>query len=181
MLGQGLKAAQVAARLAWIAGTAILLALIVLPAALPALGHQIFVVRGASMEPAISLGSVVVVHKVDPQSIQVGQIVTYRLPQGTVVTHRVTSIADGPELAFLTKGDASAAADPEPIPASEIVGSVEATVPHVGYLISVIGSPAGALVAVGLLGALLLMGWSIGRLARSLGGAPPGRPVRQAP
>jgi signal peptidase len=153
----------------------------VLPAALPALGHQIFVVRGASMEPVIPLGSVVLVHAVDPASVQVGQIVTYRLPQGTVVTHRVTAISNGPELEFNTKGDASASADPAAIPASEIVGGVEATVPNVGFFIYVIGSPMGAVVAVALMGSLLVMGWSVGRLARSIGGAPPGRPVRAAP
>jgi signal peptidase len=182
MLVHGLRAVRLAVRLAWIAGTATLLALTVLPAVLPALGHQVFIVRGASMAPVIPLGSVALVHSVDPSQVQVGQVVTYRNPQGTVVTHRVIAISDSPDLEFQTKGDASAAADPVPIPASEIVGTVESSVPEVGYLISTIGSPPGALLAVGILGTLLLMGWSVERLARTVGGAQPGaQSARAAP
>ena len=50
------------------------------------------------------------IKKVQPANHdQVGEIVTYRTPQGTVVTHRVTGITAGPELSFQTKGDASSA------------------------------------------------------------------------
>ena len=181
MLVHGLRAAHLAVRVAWLAGTATLLALIVLPAALSALGHQVYIVRGASMEPAIPLGSVIVVRPVDPASVQVGEIVTYRLPQGTVVTHRVTAVTDEGGLAFQTKGDASLSADPSPIPASAIVGGLEYTMPVVGYLMYLLGSPPGAIVAVALLGVLLLLGWSVGRLIRSVSGAPPRPSVRLAP
>jgi signal peptidase len=181
MLVQGLKVAQAAVRLAWLAGTAVLLALVVLPAVLPALGHQVFIVRGASMEPAIPLGSVVLVHPVDPNSVQVGQVVTYRSAQGTVVTHRVTGIANDSGLTFTTKGDASASADPAPIPASEIVGDVESSVPGVGYVITAIGSPLGLVLAIAILGTLLLIGWSMDRLSRVVGGGPPHRSARAVP
>jgi len=181
MLIQGLQVARSAVRLAWLAGTAMLMALVVLPIALPALGHQVFIVRGASMEPTIPLGSIVLVHAVDPHSIQTGQVVTYRSAQGTAVTHRVMAIADGTGLMFTTKGDASAAADPAPIPASEIVGDVESSVPVVGYLITAITSPVGLFLAMAILCTLLLVGWSIDRLARVIGGGPPRRSVRAVP
>jgi signal peptidase I len=180
MLVTGLRAAHLAVRLVWLAGTLALLALIVVPAILPALGRQVYVVRGASMQPAIPLGSMVVVHAVDPTTVVVGEVVTFRLPQGTVVTHRVTAITQSPELSFQTKGDANPTGDPVPLPASELVGSVEYALPGVGFLMYVLGSVPGALLAVSILGALLLMAWSTEQLLAAVGpisSASTGRPV----
>lgn len=181
MLIKGLRAARLTARVAWLAGTIGLLSLVVLPMIMPALGHQVFVVRGGSMEPAIPLGSVVVVHAVDPASVDVGDVVTFRLQHGTIVTHRVTGITtENGNIAFETKGDASASADPTPIPASSVLGGVEYAVPAVGYLIYVLGSTFGALLAVGILVSLLLVGWSMDRLLKMIG-PPPQVAARQAP
>ena len=180
MLVNGLRAANLTVRIAWLAGTFALLLLIVVPAVLPVLGRHMYVVRGGSMEPAIPLGSIVVVHAMDPAAVKVGEVITYQTAAGTVVTHRVTAIEPGTELSFQTKGDASTSDDPSPIPASEIVGSVEYALPGVGILVAVLGSPMGVALTVGILGALLVLAWSTEKLARSVGGAPP-RPVRLAP
>lgn len=181
MLVNGLRAASLTVRLAWLAGTFALLALIVVPAVLPALGRQMYVVRGASMEPAIPLGSIVVVHTVDPESVRVGEIVTYRSPVGTVVTHRVTAVNPGPELSFQTKGDASAAADPSLVPASELVGGVEYTLPGLGYFVYILSSGHGSLLAVAILASLLVVAWSTERLVRAARGQSPPSSVRLAP
>lgn len=173
MLVNGLRAANLAVRIAWLAGTLALLVLIVVPALLPVLGRHMYVVRGASMEPAIPLGSVVVVHSTNPALLKVGEVVTYQTAVGTVVTHRVTAIEAGSDLRFQTKGDASSSADPGLIPASEIVGSVEYTLPGVGILVAMLASPTGVLLAVGILAALVVMTWSTERLVHSVGGAPP--------
>jgi len=179
---KGLNAAHRTVRAAWIAGTVGLFALMLLPTALPAFGHHVFVVRGASMEPAIPLGSIVVVHAVDPADVHVGEVLTFRLPQGTIVTHRVTGIkADEHGLAFHTKGDASESVDPVPVPAADIVGEVETSVPLVGYLIFVLGSTAGAMLSVLILASLLMVAWSVNRLLKLIGPAPPRSPARQAP
>jgi signal peptidase len=182
MLIRGLRAAHLAARVAWLAGTIGILSLVILPALLPVLGHHVFVVRGASMEPAIPLGSVVVVRPVDPESVSVGDVLTFQLPQGTVVTHRVTRIldADGAR-SFETKGDASQGADPMPVPGSAVVGGVEFSLPGVGYLLYMLGSTPGALLALGILAALLMVAWSVDRLLVLVGPAPPTSVVRQVP
>ena len=180
MLVNGLRAANLTVRVAWLAGTFALLLLIVVPALLPVVGRHMYVVRGGSMEPAIPLGSIVVVHEMDPAAVQVGEVITYQTPAGTVVTHRVTAIEPGSELHFQTKGDASTSADPSSIPASEIVGSVEYALPGAGILLVVLGSPMGVVLAVGILVALLVLTWSTEKLARGVGGAPP-RSLRLAP
>jgi signal peptidase len=180
MFVKGLRVAHLAVRLAWLVGTVGLLAATLLPGLMPALGRHVFVVQGASMQPAIPLGSIIVVHPVDPTQVQVGQVVTYRLAHGTIVTHRVTAISDDGGLAFQTKGDASASADPQPVPASALLGNVEYSVPGVGFLMNVLDSAPGTLLAVGILGALLLVAWSTGQLLSALRPiSPPGtsRPV----
>lgn len=182
MLIKGLKAAHLAVRLAWVAGTIAVLSLVALPVVLPALGHQVYVVQGASMQPAISLGSIVVVHAVDPTTVRVGEVVTFRLPQGTIVTHRVTAITSDGALAFHTKGDASPTADPMPVPASALVGGVEYSVPGVGFVMYVLDSTPGAVLAIAILGALLLVAWSLGGLVAEIGGRSTRETVaRQAP
>ena len=181
MLVHGLRAANLTVRLAWLAGTFALLALIVVPAVLPALGRQMYVVRGGSMEPAIPLGSIVVVHAIRPESVRVGEVVTYRTPQGTVVTHRVTAVSAGPGLSFETKGDASTSADPAPVPASELVGGVEYTLPGLGYFVYILSSAMGTLLAVGILASLLMVAWSTERLVRSSRGQSPPDSARMAP
>jgi signal peptidase len=182
VLIKGLRAIHLTTRVAWLAGTIGMLSLVVLPTVMPVLGHQVFVVRGASMEPSIPLGSVVVVHHVDPGQIQVGEVLTFRLPHGTVVTHRVTGISvENGNLAFQTKGDASQSADPNLVPASAVVGGLEYSLPGVGYIMYVLGSTAGALLAVAILAMLLLVGWSMERLLGLIGPSPPARAARQAP
>ena len=182
MLINGLKVVRLAVRLAWVTGTLALLSLIVLPNVLPALGHQVLIVRGASMEPAIPLGSIVVVHAVDPAAVSIGEVVTFRVSNGTVVTHRVTGMTSEGGLAFQTKGDANASADPVSVPASAVMGSVEYAVPGVGFLMVELDSVRGTIIAVVILGALLLVGWSIDRLVAAVGTTSLARTVaRQAP
>jgi signal peptidase len=116
-----------------------------------------FVVRGASMQPQIPLGSVIVERRVDPTAISVGDIVTFKLENGTHVTHRVVGISDSSDLSFITRGDGSSSQDPVAVPAPAAVGVVEAYVPQLGFAITALGSTLGAASMMGLVGGLLLL------------------------
>ena len=177
----GIQIARSSARLAWLAGTVALIALIALPQVLPVLGRQMYVVRGASMEPTIPIGSVVFIHKVDPATVQVGQIVTFQLPQGTVVTHRVIARNESNgSTTFETKGDANATADSSPLPGNEILGDVELAVPGLGRTIASLSSTAGELMLMFALGGLLLAGWFFDELLVTLRRATPSGTVVRA-
>jgi signal peptidase I len=156
-------------RVAWLIGTIGLIALIALPHMLVVFGMEMYVVGGGSMEPTIPLGSVVVVHRVDPNSVQVGQIVTFEVPQGTVVTHRVVgrSDVDGAQT-FTTKGDANKTADATPVPANALVGEVVLSVPMAGRLIASLSSTAGEVMLICLLGGMLLASWFFDELVLTL-------------
>jgi signal peptidase len=125
------------------------------------LGHQVFVVAGPSMVPAIDMGSAVVLEVVAPDSLHVGDVVSLRSgPERAVFTHRIVRVAhrDG-EVWIETKGDANPAADPSITPASAVLGRVALSIPYAGYLIALLSIPSGIvfIIALGLL--LLAIGW----------------------
>ncbi|HEU5287367.1 MAG TPA: hypothetical protein VFV20_03110, partial [Candidatus Limnocylindria bacterium] len=67
--------------------------------------------------------------------VEVGDVITF-LFYGQTTTHRVIAIDDGSEgRAFTTKGDANAAADPEPKLFHAQVGIVRGTIPFLGYVL----------------------------------------------
>lgn len=105
---------------------------------------EAYVVRSGSMEPAYEVGDVVFVERVDPETVQVGDVVTFRT-RSVLVTHRVVEVRDGP--AFVVKGDANHHPDPVPVGADALVGVVVGEMPHYGKL---------ALFAKSRLGAVLL-------------------------
>jgi len=178
----GLRVVGRTVNLAWVAAIIALFAVMVLPYLLPAVGRQMYIVRGASMQPAIPIGAVVVVGRVDPTTIHANDVITFRSPSGTVVTHRVVEVVDAGDIEFATKGDANDAADPVVVPASSVIGRVEQTIPGIGALITNIASVGGSLSALGVLVSLLLTGWFVDELAVTLRHAssrrPAARPVR---
>lgn len=100
------------------------------------LGMGTFVVTGSSMEPEIQKGSLVLVEPVSPSLINRGDIITFD-HYGQMTTHRVIAMdVSNPESpTFTTKGDANAAADPEPVHFPGQVGIYRTSIPLIGYAI----------------------------------------------
>ena len=151
----------------WLAATVAIFGLVALPHVLPAVGREIYVVRGGSMEPALPIGSVVIVQHVDPAQLTVADIVTFTAANKTTVTHRITEVVPGAQLGFHTKGDASLGADGTILPAPSVSGRVEYVVPGLGQVIIALTSTIGTLAAIGLLGGLLLAVWFLDELRDS--------------
>jgi signal peptidase len=129
---------------------------------LPLTGRTTLVVAGGSMEPAISLGSAIVVEPVDPRSLAVGDVVSLRSgSQRAIFSHRVIRVVDRDGTVWIeTKGDANAAADPSLTPAGQVIGRASVTVPGAGYLIALMSSLHGIVFVVSL-GLVLLIAASI--------------------
>jgi signal peptidase I len=164
MFVKALRTLRFVTHLVWLCAAVGVISIALLPHILSVAGHEMYVVKGASMQPTIPLGAIILVRPVDPQTIAAGDIITFRAPNGAVVSHRVIGLADGASLAFQTKGDGSFAADPITVPAPQVVGVVESFVPQVGYLVSVLGSAVGVLATVALLAGLLLWSWFLDEL-----------------
>jgi signal peptidase len=123
----------------------------------PHTGHTLLVIRGASMEPAVTLGSAVAVKAVAPEGVVVGDVVAVRTVSGVVVTHRVVEIVtSNRDRSFTLRGDANETEDLRPVPASALVGRVAFSVPYAGYGLFLLSLPSGIASIMSLLAAVLL-------------------------
>ena len=118
-------------------------------------GLQVFNVISGSMEPTYSVGDLLYVKTVDPDSVRVGDPITFVLNEDLVVaTHRVVDI-DAENRLFTTKGDANKSEDAAPVHFNNLIGVPVFAVPLLGYVSAYIQSPPGMYVAIGLGAALL--------------------------
>lgn len=136
----------------------VLLALLLVGARL--FGLQVFTVLSGSMEPTYHTGSLIYVKKVDPYTIQNGQVITFMLDEDTIATHRVVGIVpdeeDASVIRFRTKGDANETEDGGLVHYKNVIGTPVFTIPYLGYVASYIQHPPGMYVAIAA-GAVLLM------------------------
>jgi signal peptidase len=134
---------------------------VVLGKLVPLTGRQTIVIGGGSMEPAVPLGSAVIIRPVDASELAAGDIVSLKAgPQNTLYTHRIVAVIDRPDGRWVqTKGDANADQDPTLVHASAIVGRTEMVIPLAGYLIALLSIPAGVFFLVGLAASLLAGAW----------------------
>jgi len=127
----------------------------------PLTGGRSIIIGGSSMEPAIHLGSTVVVFPVDPSELRVGDVVSIQVDQARATfTHRIVTIVDRPDGRWIrTKGDANPDPDPTLVPATTVIGRVELAVPLIGYLLVLLSTLLGVLFVVGLGATLLAIAW----------------------
>jgi signal peptidase len=112
----------------------------------PYLGWRFDTVYSGNMEPAIHVGSMVVVQQADPATIRDGDIITFASHNKAdlCVTHRVVEVTkyEG-SLLFRTKGDANHAPDEDSARASDVVGQVRLSIPYAGYAADFLRKPIG--------------------------------------
>lgn len=114
------------------------------------MGMQVFNVISGSMEPTYSVGDLLYVKDVDPDSVKVGDPITFVLNEDLVVaTHRVVRI-DAENRYFYTKGDANETEDASPVHFNNLVGVPVFAIPLLGYVSAYIQNPPGMYVAIGL-------------------------------
>lgn len=70
--------------------------------------YQLYSVESGSMEPTLTVGSVIVCKKTQhPESLKANQIVTFHTVSGSVVTHRIIEVITDQtgDVSYRTKGD----------------------------------------------------------------------------
>lgn len=162
-----------------LAAVVIALALVVLlrtvftPAGeVPSLGGYSFMrTLTGSMEPAIPVHSFIVTEEVDPSSLQVGDIITFRATEssmeGALNTHRITSVyEENGQLMFHTKGDANAVEDAAPVAAVNVVGRVVFVSAALGTVVSLFSNPLVFFPFI-ILPLVVLMVFEIAKLVKS--------------
>lgn len=105
------------------------------------------VVLSGSMEPALSVGDLIVVQKAE--SYSPGDVVVFA-QQGSLVVHRIVDITDG---MVTTRGDANNAND-RPVAFADLRGKVSFHIPGLGHLVTFLKSPIGT---IGLIAAAIAL------------------------
>ena len=132
---------------------AVLAGLLIIP---KLMGYEEMAVLTGSMEPNYPVGSLIFVKEIEPDQLEVGDVITYRLDSDTVVTHRMVEI-DKEAQTVTTKGDANSSNDGSPVPYSEIVGKAHFKIPYLGYVSMNIKTPKGIMAICGVLIAIILL------------------------
>jgi len=126
-------------------GLIVVVALLLIVSVLPITGnYKVMTVISGSMEPAIKMGSVVMVKPVSDYKI--GDVITFGPYSRTKAptTHRIYDIkVEGGQPIYITKGDVNNAPDPREIKKSDILGKVLFSVPYMGYAVDFAKKPVG--------------------------------------
>ena len=137
---------RMGAALCWCIG-GFCFALLIAAVAPMALGLHTYTVQSGSMTPAIRTGDIVVSEPISPTDAQVGDIVTFKDPDGSgrLITHRARAISRGPDgrIDFVTRGDANNAFERWSVPAGGEIGRIVYRIPAIGYPLTWIGSGLG--------------------------------------
>ena len=154
--------------LVWTLAACVVGAIVVVVILPRATGGFAMTVLTGSMTPDIPVGSVVFVRPVDPKTLQVGDVATYRPEQNkeAFVTHRVIEVAEkGAKREFVFKGDANDDRDFQPVPSDDVVGEVWFHVPYLGSVRDALHGKAG----LSLLAMMVLGGYTLAQLGGAFG------------
>ena len=136
------------------------------------LGYHIYHVETGSMTPTAQpdgtlqkggfrANDAIIVRNALPETVERDDIITYWQNdehRGDPITHRVVEVLlrGGNDVLFITKGDANAREDPEPIPGNRLIGVKVFTLPKLGGALKAarlhpwitVGISAGVMIAV---------------------------------
>ena len=149
------------------------------------LGFDVYGVLTGSMVPAYPIGSLIYVQDVDPNELELRDVITFSSGK-TIVTHRIVEIVrddNNPyQLKFRTKGDANNDPDASLVGPADIIGKVAFGIPHLGNIANYIQSPPGLYVTIviglALIGLVIFMDTDDNKQAEA---AKNGVPVQKKP
>jgi signal peptidase len=105
-------------------------------------GYSVMTVLTSSMQNVIPKGSLVAIHSIDPQKLNVGDDITYMRSESMSITHRIMKIfenyEDSGERGFQTQGVNNAEPDSDIVYAANVVGKVIFHVPQIGAFLSIL-------------------------------------------
>lgn len=136
-------------------------------------GYKPYIVRSDSMRDTFAVGDMIVSSTVDPETLEAGDIITFRsidlANYGEVVTHKIRELTtyEG-EPAFVTYGTTTNVDDAYPVPYGNVIGQYRFRLPKMGYFFEFLRSPAGyvTIILIPFLLLIVLQGVRFIRLAR---------------
>lgn len=102
-------------------------------------GYSAFLVLTSSMEDVLPKDSFVITKMVDPNTLKIGDDITYLYQKGTTITHRIVEITEHDKQtgirSFRTKGTMNEQIDDKRVHAQNIVGKVIYHNYQIGYIL----------------------------------------------
>lgn len=121
------------------------------------LGYQCYNVISPSMEPEYSVGDLLYVKEVDPNTIKVDDVITFVINEDLAVgTHRVVRV-DAENQRFYTKGDANKIEDQNPVHFNNVIGVPSFSIPKLGYVSDFVQNSPGMYITIGVGIVLILL------------------------
>ena len=120
-------------------------------------GLQVYSVLSGSMEPDYPVGSLIYVRKVDYTTLKPNDVITYRLDEKTLSTHRIVRVQTEGGYRFYMKGDANDDPDGAPVLPEDILGEIVFGIPLLGYVAFYIQHPPGLYFAIAAAAVILLL------------------------
>jgi signal peptidase I len=99
-------------------------------------GYRPMFVPSTSMEPVLDRGDAVLIGPVNPDDVEVGDILLYSMGGTTRILHRVIDIRTGEDAqrVFIFKGDNNNGEDLLPVIEEQLLGRLVASAPKIGWL-----------------------------------------------
>lgn len=124
-------------------------------------GLQVYTVLSGSMEPEYPVGSLVYVMEVDTSTLELRDVITFKLSEETTATHRIIDIVpdenDPQKVRYQTKGDNNDMIDGTLVEPSNVIGKAIFKLPYMGYLAMFLGTKQGRFAAIAACAAMLLI------------------------
>ncbi len=104
------------------------------------------------MQSVYPTGSLLYIKDVNPETLKVGDVITYKMAGGTLCTHRIIELVshkDNPDIvSFRTKGDKNDSADGGLVEYDAVVGKAVFCIPFLGYLATYMAAQPGKYITV---------------------------------
>lgn len=124
-------------------------------------------------ERTLHVGDLIIVQGVNPEEIYAapepdGDIIVFRqLGSNDLIVHRaIQKIVQNGNISFVTKGDGNYGPDPQPIPASRVIGKVILRIPWVGHVALFMHNSSGMFIIIILIVILLVIEFIIPAFTR---------------
>jgi signal peptidase I len=113
------------------------------------LGYKPLTILSNSMQPAFSAGDVILIN--ENKEPKVKDVITYKHPDGILVTHRIIKkVEKNGKTFFEAKGDNNNVDDELLIPSENILGVQKFIIPNAGYVAKFVSGPVGFFLLIAL-------------------------------
>jgi signal peptidase len=133
------------------------------PFAIQRSDSRLVTLTSGSMTPTYAAGETITVSTPsDPAALSVGDVITFRaLGSGVVVTHRIVDVIERDSLDgvhYQTRGDANDSADPDLVPAANVIALVNGSLPAWQRVAVDLQTPMGRFLVYGALFLVIALG-----------------------